>query len=125
MKISRTPVKGGARSPDLAVVSVAVVALSSAVGGAGARRLLALLAIDAIEPVATAEEAQARFSAEPSLDALIVLDDDGWPRGLLTGGQRRLTTQRSPADASAGYPSRSIVSVAPAPLRSTATPSSP
>lgn len=106
------------------VVSVAVAALASAVGGAGARRLL-LLAIDAIEPDATAEEAQARFSAEPSLDALIVLDDDGWPRGLLTGGQRRLTTPRPPADASAGYPSRSIVSVAPAPLRSTATPSSP
>jgi diguanylate cyclase (GGDEF)-like protein len=60
----------------LAPVRVARGAWDSALAGEGD--------VAAIDPRATAEEAHARFTAEPSLDALVVLDDDERPLGLVT-----------------------------------------
>jgi diguanylate cyclase len=59
---------------------------------------------------ATAEQAQARFGAEPSLDALIVLADDGRPLGLLT--RHRLLTRLGHRFGFALHGQRSVLSVA-------------
>jgi diguanylate cyclase (GGDEF)-like protein len=91
-------------------LSIALAPLPPATPGLAVAALASDRDVCAIAPDATAEEAQARFGAEPSLDALIVLDDDGRPRGLLT--RHRLLTRLGHRFGFALHGQRSVLSVA-------------
>jgi len=92
-------------------LAVALAPLAPAAGpGAAVAALASERDVRAIGPHATAEEAYARFTAEPSLDALVVLDDDGRLLGLVT--RHRLLTRLGHRFGFALHGQRSVLSVA-------------
>jgi diguanylate cyclase (GGDEF)-like protein len=92
-------------------LAVALTPLAPAGGpGAAVAALASERDVRAIGPHATAEEAYARFTADPSLDALVVLDDDGRLLGLVT--RHRLLTRLGHRFGFALHGQRSILSVA-------------
>ncbi|MDW5593493.1 EAL domain-containing protein [Conexibacter stalactiti] len=95
--------------PSLAI-EVAPDDDAGAAAGAPAAALAGEREVAAVAPGATAEQAHARFTAEPLLEGLVVLDDDRRVLGLVT--RRRLLTRLGHRFGFALYGQRPLLSVA-------------